>query len=136
MAEFGAWLFFHQVDFHIHPPELEGASKSPGSAAGHNGDDIKKIIRLLFCPFTHSRVLCVSIMFMSNPYFSAQPPARGEMGYQDIMRMHPVGGNMAGRRGWGVRGQRSRSRRGRNDFAFNGGGRHDYGGHGAGGNSC
>ena len=49
------------------------------------------------------------------------------MGYQDIMRMHPVRGNMAGRRGWGVRGQRSRSRRGRNDFALNGGGRHDYG---------
>ena len=58
------------------------------------------------------------------------------MGYQDIMRMHPVRGNMAGRRGWGLRGQRSRGRRGRNDFAFNGGGRHDYGGHGAGGNSC
>ena len=50
------------------------------------------------------------------------------MGYQDIMRMHPVRGNMAGRGGWGVRGQRSRSQRGRNDFALNGGGGHDYGG--------
>ena len=66
MAEFGAWLFFHQVDFHIHPPELEGASKSPGSAAGHNGDNKQILTRLLFCPFTHSRVLCVSIMFIYN----------------------------------------------------------------------
>ena len=61
MAEFGAWLFFHQVDFHIHPPELEGASKSPGSAAGHNGDNINTAPFLSFHPF-----MCVSIMFIYN----------------------------------------------------------------------
>ena len=68
----------------IHLPEFEEASKSPESEAGHivlspAGDKTQKI-RLIFCSFSCSRVLCVSIVFyFKYIYLSGQPPARGEL---------------------------------------------------------
>ena len=68
----------------IHLPEVEEASKSPESGAGDivlspAGDKIPKI-RLIFCSFSCSRVLRVSIMFhFKYIYLSAEPPARREL---------------------------------------------------------